>query len=436
LYFQKIKPQSYEKIEKEFIWMAENKVEYIDNADSNFGLYFERDYKIAELLVKLKEKYGFPMVFRNDWAKDRGIKLIPIAQKLKDGNMAKGLTMALQSFNPDTLKAVMRKNIVGDDMKEFIDKCNDINLPVYAELILGLPEETLDSFKDGIFKLMNYGLHNYLGIYPLSILPNTPFGDPEYIEKYKIKYTKTKALYYHITETEIDESEEENIAIQTATMSFDELLQAHEFRWLIMVNHFFGLTQFVSRFLKNYSDTSYEDFYKKLHEHFLNKPNTVLGKEIQDFKVALKDVFTNDRHWGWYLEDKRTWEFDEGSIVKIWKKIDLFYQEIKDFVLENNYISDENILDTVIYFQKNAIVNPDKKYPYKLKLSHNVYDVINKGKPLTNGGYELIIDSDAGKNYKGDYIKWCRDLFWWGRKEGRYKTIMENKGDLQKKTMG
>ena len=107
-----------------------------------------------------------------------------------------------------------------------------------------------------VFKLMNYGLHNYLGIYPLSILPNTPFGDPEYIDKYKIKYTKTKALYYHITETEIDESEEENIAIQTATMSFDELLEAHEFRWFIMITHFFGLTQFVSRFLKNYSNIS------------------------------------------------------------------------------------------------------------------------------------------------------------------------------------
>ena len=153
-------------------------------------------------------------------------------------------------------------------------------------------------------------------------------------------------------------------------MSYDELLQAHEFRWFIMVHHFFGLTQFVSRFLKNYSDISYEDFYKKLHKYFSNKPNTVLGKEIQEFKVALKDVFTNDRHWGWYLEDKRTWEFDEGSIVKIWKKIDLFYQEIKDFVLESNYILEENILDAVIYFQKNAIVNS----PFTFSLITEIHD--------------------------------------------------------------
>ena len=436
LYFQKIKPQSYEKIEAESIWMSKNKVEYVDNADSNFGLYFDRDYKIAELLVKLKEEYGFPVVFRNDWAKDRGVKLIPIAQKLKDGDMAKGLTMALQSFNPATLKAIMRKNIVNDDIQEFIDKCNEINLPIYAELIMGLPEETLDSFKDGIFKLINFGLHNYVGIYPLSILPNTPFGDSDYLDKYKIKYTKTKGLYYHITEEEIEENESEKICISTDSMNYNDMMKAYDFRWFIMITHFFGLVQVVSRFLNSTDKINYRDFYESMWEHFKNKPETVLGKEIKKYRESIRKVFTEERHWGWYLEDNRTWEFDEGSIVKIWKQVDKFYDEIKQFLIDNNFLQNEKILDTLLYFQKHAIINPDKKYPYKLKLSYNIHEVINQNKPLANGGYELFVDSNADKDYKGDYMKWCRDLFWWGRKEGRYKSIMENKGDLQKKTMG
>ena len=436
LYFQKIKPQSYEKIEAESIWMSKNKVEYVDNADSNFGLYFDRDYKIAELLVKLKEEYGFPVVFRNDWAKDRGVKLIPIAQKLKGGDMAKGLTMALQSFNPATLKAIMRKNIVNDDIQEFIDKCNEINLPIYAELIMGLPEETLDSFKDGIFKLINFGLHNYVGIYPLSILPNTPFGDSDYLDKYKIKYTKTKGLYYHITEEEIEENESEKICISTDSMNYNDMMKAYDFRWFIMITHFFGLVQVVSRFLNSTDKINYRDFYESMWEHFKNKPETVLGKEIKKYRESIRKVFTEERHWGWYLEDNRTWEFDEGSIVKIWKQVDKFYDEIKQFLIDNNFLQNEKILDTLLYFQKHAIINPDKKYPYKLKLSYNIHEVINQNKPLANGGYELFVDSNADKDYKGDYMKWCRDLFWWGRKEGRYKSIMENKGDLQKKTMG
>jgi len=426
LYFQKLRPQSFDKMHKEFEWMAKNKVEYIDNADSNFGLYEERDMQIVDLLISLKKKYGFPLIFRNDWAKDKGADLIPIALKLKDADMAKGLTMALQSLNPDTLKAIMRKNIISGNMEEFINKCNDIDLPLYAELIVGLPEETLDSFKSGIYKLIEMGLHNYSGIYPLSILPNTPFGDPTYIEKYKIKYTKTKALYYHITESEIDESEEENIVIETSTMTFDDIYKAHEFKWFMMINHFFGLTQFVARFLKNHSDIEYEDFYEKLQEYFSNKPNTVLGNEIKELRVALKEVFTDNRYWGWYLEDKRTWEFDEGSVVKIWKKIDLFYQEIKSFIIKSDLIKNVDVLDAVIDFQKNALLNPNLTYPYKFKLQYNIGDVIENNQPLCNGGYELTINSKTNKDYNGDYINWATEVLWWGRKEGRYKSIVEN----------
>ena len=33
---------------------------------------------------------------------------------------------------------------------------------------------------------MELGQHNYIGIYPLTALPNTPFGTDEYIKKYEL----------------------------------------------------------------------------------------------------------------------------------------------------------------------------------------------------------------------------------------------------------
>ena len=47
-----------------------------------------------------------------------------------------------------------------------------------------------------------------------------------------------------------------------------------------------------------------------LQEHFNDNPNTVLGNEIKELRVALKEVFTENRYWGWYLEDKRTWDLN------------------------------------------------------------------------------------------------------------------------------
>ena len=54
LYFQKLQRQSFNKLKKEIEWMSENKVVYIDNADSNFGLFEDWDLKVAKLLVYLK----------------------------------------------------------------------------------------------------------------------------------------------------------------------------------------------------------------------------------------------------------------------------------------------------------------------------------------------------------------------------------------------
>lgn len=437
LYFQKLQKQSFKKLKREFEWISKNNIDYVDNGDSNFGLFADRDLKTAKLLVELKNKNGFPIRFRNDWAKDRGEQCIPIAKVLKEGDLNKGLTLALQSLHEPTLKAIMRKNVSGKDIEGFLKRCKEENLPVYCELIVGLPEETLESFKKGIFTLINHNQHNYIGVYPLSILPNTPFGDPEYTKKYGIKYKTTKALYYHITKTEMSEQEDEQIVYESNTMTHEEVLEAYNFRWFMMVCHFFGTTQFIARFFKNYLDVSYESFYDKLYEYFTKKEDTVLGEEIKKFKVAIDEVFNELRYWGWYLEDGRTWEFDEGSMFRIFKQKDKFYKEIKKFIVEEIYTDSLEIVDSVMEYQENALIVPDKQYPYKLNLDYNIHDVVRNNKNLTNSGHVYDIDGmPKSKNYKGNMIKWCRELYWWGRKEGRYKSIIRSYNDLQKKRVG
>ena len=155
-----------------------------------------------------------------------------------------------------------------------------------------------------------------------------------------------------------------------------------------------------------------------------------MGDEIKKFKVAIKEVFNDSRYWGWYLEDGRTWEFDEGSIFKIFKQKDQFYREIRRFIVEEVYADDLSIIDSIMEYQENALIIPDKKYPYKLNLDYNIHDVVKNNKNLMNGDYVYDIDGmPKSKNYNGDMIKWCRELYWWGRKEGRYKSIIRSYND-------
>ena len=39
--------------------------------------------------------------------------------------------------------------------------------------------------------------HNYVGIYVMVALPNTPFGDDAYLKKYGVKIRQTPPAFYH-----------------------------------------------------------------------------------------------------------------------------------------------------------------------------------------------------------------------------------------------
>ena len=137
-YFQKIEKQSNEKVFAELDWISKNKILFFYNADSNYGL-FPQHLDQVKYMTKLKRETGYPDMMMVDWAKSRADKVIELARILTDNKLLKGITIALQTLNPDVLKAVKRKNVDNNKLKEFVDLYKDKNLKSYIELILGLP---------------------------------------------------------------------------------------------------------------------------------------------------------------------------------------------------------------------------------------------------------------------------------------------------------
>ena len=97
-------------------------------------------------MTKLKKETGYPDNIRVDWAKSKADKVVEYAYLLTEAGMMKGITIALQSMNPDVLKAIRRKNVDSGKLQEFFDLYKDKELISYEELILGLPKETIESF--------------------------------------------------------------------------------------------------------------------------------------------------------------------------------------------------------------------------------------------------------------------------------------------------
>lgn len=420
-YYQKIKTHKLDKIYAEIDWMADNKVVFVYNADSNFGM-IKNHIDITKYLVHNKKTKGYPQKHRCDWSKNQADKVIELAKIFYEAEMDKGITIAVQSMNPKVLKAVKRKNVDDGKLKEFIAMYEGTGLPSYVELILGLPEETRESFIDGICEVIELGQHNYIGIYPLTALPNTPFGDPKYIEKYNLEIVETFPAFSHVDISEINDFEREHMVVSSTTMTKADYKDCTVYRWMFMFGHYLGTVQYVSRFLNNAYGIGFRDFYMNLMSFMENKQGSgFLGHQYSKTEKALSDVLVAKSPWGRVVPEIRknfAWDFEEATVLEIMKNKSLFYSEIKEFVLLN-YEVPEQILDEVLRYQQSAILNPDLSYPREESYEYNIHNVIHNNEPLILKTQTLRFD---GKNYNGDFYEYGKETLWWGRRVAAYKN--------------
>jgi putative methyltransferase len=399
-YFNKLSLLSLEKIKSEIKWISDNKIVYVDNADSNFGMFFERDKQIAEFLVKCKIKNGFPQQYSTAWAKGKTLNSIEIMKILKKADLDRGVSMAFQSLNEESLSATKRKNMNEGTIKKTINSFTKSNIGVYVELILGLPNETLESFLDGIFYLIELGHDKFIGIYPLQVLPNTKYADPEYVKKYGLILKETKSHSAYIIPEQ--ENSKDIIVIGSNTMPHDDWITAFLYKTLIVGTYTYGSLQFVAKFLKEEYNISYKKFYDSLYDWTCIEHKTILGKEMYETKKSLINTINNNFYWNRLLPElsNHTWIHEEALAIMIIRNKTLFYKEIFNFIEEKF-----NIIIPIEEKNKQicSVVDPNINYPIV----------------VDNVTYSLNWDR---KNFNGDFYSWAKECIWWGRKSSRYLT--------------
>jgi len=422
-YFQKLTKQSNEKIFKELDWISKNKLLFFYNADSNFGLFPEHLDQVR-YMTDLKKKTGYPDNIRIDWAKSRADKVVELAKLLTKAKMMKGITIALQSRNPEVLKAVKRKNVDDGKLKEFFDLYKDENLVSYVEIILGLPMETVESFKDGIFQLLDLGYNDYVDIHPLTALPNTPFFDAEYIKEYDIDIVETTPAFYHHENADLLKNESEYMVVGSKTMTREQYIEASVWKWLFMFGYSLGHLKYISRFIKTVKKVSYKEFYEKFYTYMVDNPNSFMGKQYLITKNTLGKVLRKETLWGRAVDltGNFYWNFEEATALEVALNRDEFFDSVREFL--NQFNLNEKVENDIIEFQSSIIKNPLEKYPMMKRFDYNIKDVLFNNKKLTNSGYNYQFDSE---NYKNDVREWGTKAIWWGRRNKGFETVVYEK---------
>lgn len=321
---------SMDRVRAEIDWCGRNKIPYLFNADSNFAQH-PRDLEIAQYLVETKARYGFPDKFRTCFGKNADEKIFKAATLLHSAGMEKGITLARQSNDPTTLENIRRQNISLAAYRSLQERFNDNDIPVYVELILGLPGETLESWEKGIDDcLTKAGSKNSLFVYMCQVLPNTEMADFEYQKKHGIRTRKVELQEIHGSVRDPGwVTEFEELIIATNSLPYDRWRLAAKFSWATMTLHSMKAGFFVLAWLWDRYKIPPSELIRYLtgDASWVGKLPTFLVEEWRRWNALLDEVSVFGKGRGQILPEYGNiyWDVEEAAILRILENAEEFY---------------------------------------------------------------------------------------------------------------
>ncbi|NGX15302.1 radical SAM protein [Wenzhouxiangella sp. XN24] len=308
----------------EIEWIGRNRVRVLWIADANFGM-LRRDTEIAEWIVDVKRRYGFPQEVVVNYTKNATSRLADIIKTFTEGQIISQGIISIQTSDARTLDVINRENIKTDKYDELIGVFDEAGLPLSTDLMIGLPGITVAAFDQDLQRYIDADVQ--VKAYPTQLLPNSPMADPEYIEKYRI---------------EVDEND---FLVSCFSYSRDELKRMKAIYEVYVATEGYGALRYVMRFLQ--------------WEH---------GKRAIDFLHELNDAVRRDPgrfpSITWVLAFFNTNKCMPGG----WRR---FYDEVRRFIREDCGIEPDAALEVVL--RANELAMPDESvvYPRRERLRHD-----------------------------------------------------------------
>ena len=416
---------SEEQLLKEIDWFAQNHITYIDCCDANFGIFQERDYRIASKLKEVALKTGYPEKFRAAWAKFASEKIIPIAKQLQEGKVLKAVSLALQSLDEETLEIVKRANIKFDNFSELTETFRKNKIPTYTELIMGLPGETLESWKKGLEILASGSQVGSIYIYNCGVFVNAPMNEPTYMKFHNIKTIRSPIFLAHSSIHDRGIPEFEYITISSKSFSTDDLKEIYLFSWLFQTFHSLGIFEYITKYYHDEKKLPYVKFYE-IFLDYCKKENSIFSDEYNKVIDYIDNGYSGK---GWNHYDPNLgdifWPIEEATWLRLVlsKKLMEHTKSFLKFLEETlNFDTPDEILNDLIKFQIFLITTRQDSEIKSARFHFNWKNYFINGSKLKQ------IENDY--NYKNlviehDQILWGYKTIWYGRQSKSYKLHPE-----------
>lgn len=274
-------------------------------SDLNFGMY-DFDVSTANTISRLQKEKDYPLAVKASAGKNKPEKIINITNILKGSGF---LGAALQSTDPEVLKAIKRDNIPTDKIMSLAEFGKEQGNLTDTEIILGLPDDSKEKHFESLRVGVDMGL-NSIRMYQLMLLAGTEMAGFESRKKFgmliKWRVLPGCAGKYRILGKEYRIAEYEEIVVGNKTLSFDDYLECRLMNLLVetLINNalfeeIFGMFQplKLSRF----------EFLLYIFNHPEIYPETIRSCFESYIKDTTNDLFETE-------EELRTHIQTEGNI--------------------------------------------------------------------------------------------------------------------------
>ncbi|MEI6056118.1 MAG: radical SAM protein [Lentisphaerota bacterium] len=423
-----IKQFELNRIYSEIDWLSKNKVEFVFCCDANFGI-LRRDFDIAKKVVANKTAFGYPKVFSVQNTKNSQSRIFSLQKILNDAGLQKGVNLALQSLNPDTLKHIERNNIDNATYTELQKLFTKNNIPTFTDLIIGLPGETYDSFTRGVSEIIANGQHNRIQFINLTILENTLMATPEYQDKYGLKIVEVELIPHHSSRNNLAVPvETQQLVVATLSMIEKDWIKTRVFSWMVSLLYFNKLVQIPFIILHETCAIPYKDLFEIFIS--INDRLPMLARILSCFIEKAENISAGGSEYSYSRKWLNiSWYPDELMFITICAEDNLeqFYSEVSDCLLlwtkEHAYAIDPAIISESIRLNYSIIKQPSFSENVLFESNYNIWEVyqgILKGEAITmqKGTFEYLIDKTTQKC--ASWENWCREVVWYGNKRGDY----------------
>lgn len=424
---RKLKQFDLHRIYSEIDWFSKNKIEFIFCCDANFGI-LKRDFDIVQKVADNKRKFGYPKAFSVQNTKNSKERIFDLQKILNDAGLQKGVNLALQSLNKETLKYIERDNIDSKTYTELQKLFTKSNIPTFTDLIIGLPGETYESFTNGVSEIIASGQHNRIQFINLTVLENTLMAEPEYQQKHGLKMVEAEFMPHHSSLNKNNEIREtHSLVIGTNSMPKKDWIKTRVFSWMVSLLHFDKLLQLPFIILHQTCNLQ----YKNLFELFLQKDQqaTVLTDVLSAFEKKALEIQNGSIEF--CKSDKWlniTWFPDELALIElsIDGKLQEFFtaaqKRLMAIAADANNISPE-IISQAIFLNQNLMKQPFIKQDKVIECNYNLWEVYQaaiKGNSLEIEKGEYLYTIDRTSQLWDSWEDWCREVIWYGNKRGDY----------------